>query len=144
MTWQILMQANRQVWQWVSFPLTGVYLLSQNLFCCLLQQDTTLARHMHDLLQNRYTPCLSVTARSAHAQTIAFMTIASTLWTVSCRFKSGSMRLGQDALVLTKHTTSQSVGFLSQTFLKASKGKFYLCMSQMIRSTSPLADKPNA
>lgn len=34
-------------------------------------------------------------------------------------FKSGSMRLGQDALVLTKHTTSQSVGFLSQTFLKA-------------------------
>ncbi len=36
------------------------------------------------------------------------------------RFKSGSMRLGQDALVLTKHTTSQSVGFLSQTFLKAS------------------------
>lgn len=30
------------------------------------------------------------------------------------------MRLGQDALVLTKHTTSQSVGFLSQTFLKAS------------------------
>ena len=28
------------------------------------------------------------------------------------------MRLGQDALVLTKHTTSQSVGFLSQTFLK--------------------------
>ncbi|DBA69825.1 TPA: hypothetical protein ACH3X2_012544 [Trebouxia sp. C0005] len=34
-------------------------------------------------------------------------------------FKSGSMRLGQDALVLTKHTSSQSVGFLSQTFLKA-------------------------
>ena len=28
------------------------------------------------------------------------------------------MRLGQDALVLTKHITSQSVGFLSQTFLK--------------------------
>ncbi|EIE21003.1 hypothetical protein COCSUDRAFT_56925 [Coccomyxa subellipsoidea C-169] len=34
-------------------------------------------------------------------------------------FKAGSMRLGQDALVLTKCTTSQSAGFLSQTFLKA-------------------------
>ena len=29
------------------------------------------------------------------------------------------MRLGQDALVLTQHKDSQSVGFLSQTFLKA-------------------------
>ncbi|KAL3161926.1 hypothetical protein ABBQ38_009009 [Trebouxia sp. C0009 RCD-2024] len=38
-------------------------------------------------------------------------------------FKSGSMRLGQDALVLTKHTASQSVGFLSQTFLKAAKAE---------------------
>lgn len=33
-------------------------------------------------------------------------------------FKSGSMRLGSDALVLTKHASgSQSVGFLSRTFL---------------------------
>lgn len=38
-------------------------------------------------------------------------------------FKSGSMRLGQDALVLTKHTASQSVGFLSQTFLKAANAE---------------------
>ena len=29
------------------------------------------------------------------------------------------MRLGTDALVLTKCTRSQSAGFLSQTFLKA-------------------------
>mmetsp|Transcript_13925 Transcript_13925/g.39425 ORF Transcript_13925/g.39425 Transcript_13925/m.39425 type:complete len:645 (+) Transcript_13925:244-2178(+) len=34
-------------------------------------------------------------------------------------FKSGSMRLGRDALVLTKCTDTMSVGFLSQTFLKS-------------------------
>ena len=33
-------------------------------------------------------------------------------------FKSGSMRLGKDALVLTKCPTSKSIGFLSQTYLK--------------------------
>ena len=32
-------------------------------------------------------------------------------------FKSGSMRLGTDALVFTKSTKSRSVGFLSQTYL---------------------------
>ncbi|KAK3277673.1 hypothetical protein CYMTET_14333 [Cymbomonas tetramitiformis] len=36
-------------------------------------------------------------------------------------FKSGSMRLGTDALVLTKCSESMSVGFLSQTFLKTIK-----------------------
>jgi len=34
-------------------------------------------------------------------------------------FKSGSMRLGKDAIVFTKNGLSQSVGFLSQTFLEA-------------------------
>ena len=33
-------------------------------------------------------------------------------------FKSGSMRLGEDALVLTRCSHSQSVGLLSQTFLR--------------------------
>lgn len=34
-------------------------------------------------------------------------------------FKSGSMRLGKDALVFTKDAETCSVGFLSQTFLEA-------------------------
>ncbi|CAL1546175.1 unnamed protein product [Lymnaea stagnalis] len=34
-------------------------------------------------------------------------------------FKSGSMRLGQDALVFTRCQRSASIGFLSQTYLKA-------------------------
>lgn len=34
-------------------------------------------------------------------------------------FKSGSMRLGKDAIVFTKCKTTWSVGFLSQTFLAA-------------------------
>jgi hypothetical protein len=33
-------------------------------------------------------------------------------------FKSGSMRLGKDAIVFTKQKETMSVGFLSQTFLK--------------------------
>ncbi|XP_052243720.1 MORC family CW-type zinc finger protein 3-like isoform X12 [Dreissena polymorpha] len=36
-------------------------------------------------------------------------------------FKSGSMRLGLDAMVFTRCKTSTSVGFLSQTYLKAIK-----------------------
>ena len=32
-------------------------------------------------------------------------------------FKSGSMRLGKDSIVLTKCADSMSVGFLSQTYL---------------------------
>lgn len=34
-------------------------------------------------------------------------------------FKSGSMRLGKDAIVLTKTGNTRSVGFLSQTYLEA-------------------------
>lgn len=34
-------------------------------------------------------------------------------------FKSGSMRLGEDAVVFTVCKTSASVGFLSQTYLKS-------------------------
>ena len=34
-------------------------------------------------------------------------------------FKSGSMRIGQDALVFTRCKTSASVGLLSQTYLKS-------------------------
>jgi hypothetical protein len=34
-------------------------------------------------------------------------------------FKSGSMRVGRDAIVFTKDQTSYSVGLLSQTFLEA-------------------------
>lgn len=34
-------------------------------------------------------------------------------------FKSGSMRLGKDAIVFTKNGESMSVGFLSQSYLKA-------------------------
>jgi len=33
-------------------------------------------------------------------------------------FKSGTMRLGKDALVFTRHTSTSSVGFLSRTYLK--------------------------
>ena len=43
-------------------------------------------------------------------------------------FKSGSMRIGKDALVFTKHATSgtKSVGFLSQTFLAEIKAETVL------------------
>ena len=43
-------------------------------------------------------------------------------------FKSGSMRIGKDALVSTKHATSgtKSVGFLSQTFLAEIKAETVL------------------
>lgn len=34
-------------------------------------------------------------------------------------FKSGSMRLGRDALVLTRQVDTMSVGLLSQTYLKS-------------------------
>ena len=34
-------------------------------------------------------------------------------------FKSGSMRIGKDALVFTKNDKNRSLGFLSQTYLKA-------------------------
>lgn len=34
-------------------------------------------------------------------------------------FKSGSMRLGKDALVLSRNGDCETVGLLSQTFLKA-------------------------
>ena len=36
-------------------------------------------------------------------------------------FKSGSMRLGRDALVFTKTETRWSLGFLSQTYLEKIK-----------------------
>ena len=36
-------------------------------------------------------------------------------------FKSGSMRLGKDALVLTKCQSSRSIAFLSQTYLESVK-----------------------
>ena len=36
-------------------------------------------------------------------------------------FKSGSMRLGKDAMVFTRCMTSMSVGFLSQTYLEVTK-----------------------
>lgn len=38
-------------------------------------------------------------------------------------FKSGSMRLGRDALIFTKNGGCQSVGMLSQTFLQAIKAQ---------------------
>lgn len=38
-------------------------------------------------------------------------------------FKSGSMRLGRDALIFTKNGGCQSVGMLSQTFLHAIKAQ---------------------
>ena len=38
-------------------------------------------------------------------------------------FKSGSMRLGKDALVLTKQEHSRSIGYLSQTYLKVIKAE---------------------
>ena len=41
-------------------------------------------------------------------------------------FKSGSMRLGKDALVFTKHTNTMSVGFLSQTYLEKLDAKTVL------------------
>ena len=41
-------------------------------------------------------------------------------------FKSGSMRLGKDALVLTKQANSRSIGYLSQTYLEAIKAETVL------------------
>ncbi|KAJ7385652.1 MORC CW-type zinc finger protein 3 [Desmophyllum pertusum] len=41
-------------------------------------------------------------------------------------FKSGSMRLGKDAIVFTKNGTTRSVGFLSQTYLEAIKAETIL------------------
>ncbi|KXJ17034.1 MORC family CW-type zinc finger protein 3 [Exaiptasia diaphana] len=41
-------------------------------------------------------------------------------------FKSGSMRLGKDAIVFTKHKESRSVGFLSQTYLETVKAQTIL------------------
>lgn len=38
-------------------------------------------------------------------------------------FKSGSMRLGKDALVLTKQENSRSIGYLSQTYLETIKAE---------------------
>ncbi|XP_058885967.1 MORC family CW-type zinc finger protein 3-like [Acipenser ruthenus] len=38
-------------------------------------------------------------------------------------FKSGSMRLGRDALVFSKNGTSMSIGFLSQSYLEAIKSE---------------------
>jgi hypothetical protein len=38
-------------------------------------------------------------------------------------FKSGSMRLGKDALVLTKQEKSRSIGYLSQTYLDTIKAE---------------------
>lgn len=38
-------------------------------------------------------------------------------------FKSGSMRLGKDAIVFTKNGESMSVGFLSQTYLEVIKAE---------------------
>jgi hypothetical protein len=42
------------------------------------------------------------------------------------RFKSGSMRLGQDALVFTRKEHTMSVGLLSQTYLKNIKAETVL------------------
>nr|XP_036870661.1 MORC family CW-type zinc finger protein 3 isoform X3 [Manis javanica] len=41
-------------------------------------------------------------------------------------FKSGSMRLGKDAIVFTKNGESMSVGFLSQTYLEVIKAEHVL------------------
>lgn len=41
-------------------------------------------------------------------------------------FKSGSMRLGKDAIVFTKNAKTRSVGFLSQTYLEAVKAETIL------------------
>lgn len=38
-------------------------------------------------------------------------------------FKSGSMRLGKDAIVFTKNGETMSVGLLSQTFLEVTKAE---------------------
>lgn len=38
-------------------------------------------------------------------------------------FKSGSMRLGLDAMVFTRGMAATSVGFLSQTYLKATNAE---------------------
>lgn len=38
-------------------------------------------------------------------------------------FKSGSMRLGKDAIVFTKNGDTMSVGLLSQTFLEVTKAE---------------------
>ena len=41
-------------------------------------------------------------------------------------FKSGSMRIGKDAIVFTKHRMTMSVGFLSQSYLEAIKAETVL------------------
>ncbi|KAF4020701.1 hypothetical protein G4228_012820, partial [Cervus hanglu yarkandensis] len=57
-------------------------------------------------------------------------------------FKSGSMRLGKDAMVFTKNGESMSVGFLSQTYLEVIKAEHVVVpidIRQVLNSTESKA-----
>ncbi|NWI42854.1 MORC3 protein, partial [Picathartes gymnocephalus] len=63
-------------------------------------------------------------------------------------FKSGSMRLGKDAIVFTKNGDTMSVGLLSQTFLEVTKAEHVMVpivtfTNQHILSVDPAESKNN-
>ncbi|XP_054149717.1 MORC family CW-type zinc finger protein 3 [Melozone crissalis] len=55
-------------------------------------------------------------------------------------FKSGSMRLGKDAIVFTKNGDTMSVGLLSQTFLEATKAEHVMVPIVTFTSQRQLSD----
>ncbi|XP_063249291.1 MORC family CW-type zinc finger protein 3 [Prinia subflava] len=62
-------------------------------------------------------------------------------------FKSGSMRLGKDAIVFTKNGDTMSVGMLSQTFLEATKAEHVMVPIVTFtnqRQISDLAESKNS
>lgn len=59
-------------------------------------------------------------------------------------FKSGSMRLGRDALIFTKNGGSQSVGLLSQTYLENVKAQAVIIPTvPFSQQTNILHEKPS-
>ncbi|XP_054021823.1 MORC family CW-type zinc finger protein 3 [Dryobates pubescens] len=55
-------------------------------------------------------------------------------------FKSGSMRLGKDAIVFTKNGETMSVGLLSQTFLEATKAEHVMVPIVTFNSQRQVSD----
>ncbi|KAJ3607939.1 hypothetical protein NHX12_024990 [Muraenolepis orangiensis] len=71
---------------------------------------------------------------SAIAELIASDTVTKKWWTAKFQlenfgngFKSGSMRLGDDAIVLSRSEKDRCVGMLSQSYLRATGAKQDIC-----------------
>ena len=59
-------------------------------------------------------------------------------------FKSGSMRLGRDALIFTKNGGCQSVGMLSQSFLQAIKAQAVIVPIAPFNQQTNILETPSA